>query len=142
MSFQSLFAGTYELSLEPLAPGYRVVLKKFLTQNDLAQASEALLADNTFTSSDAEVRSRVDTGGYQLRLVMVALVSWNLDDDTNKVMAMTEANIKALPGPVFQMIYAAVKLGLDGPSEEDKTKDADFRPADQSIPEEADQSSP
>lgn len=127
MGFLSLYTGTYDLEV---APGYSVSLKKFLSQDDVASASEAMLKharlDAGSTSAD------IDTTAYQYTVVLRAIVGWNLTDANDVVLPVNEDSLKLLPADIFNKLYAAVKAGSQ--DEVDPAKEATFPSGTTSVP--------
>jgi hypothetical protein len=107
LGFLSAYAGTVRVKVGLDADDYYVDLKKFITQGDQERAEAALV--RTTTNAKGEVQVEPDVASYRKFMVLAAIDSWNLDDDNQAVLLVTEDNVSKLPMPVFNALWEQVQ---------------------------------
>jgi hypothetical protein len=119
-----------------LGRGYWVDVRTCVLRGD-GERAEKLLAQTTVTPDEhrpGRVHTMVtpDTAAWRTEMVFASVVDWNLNDSAGKWAlepeAAKRANIKRLPGPIFDKIWARVdelnKAGGRSPQEQAAFRDA------------------
>lgn len=111
--------------------GYWVDVRKCVLRGDNERA-ERLLAQTTVTPDEqrpGRMHTMVtpDTAAWRTEMVFASVTAWNLDDKDGSVWALDpepvkRANIRRLPGPVFDQIWERVdELNKAGRSPQEQT---------------------
>jgi hypothetical protein len=117
--------------------GYWVDVRVCVLRGDNERA-ERLLAQTTVTPDEqrpGRMHTMVtpDTAAWRTEMVFASIVAWNLDEQDGTVWALEpepakRANIRRLPGPVFDAVWARVdelnKAGGRTPQDQAAFRDA------------------
>jgi hypothetical protein len=131
MGFLSLFDETESIEV---APGYSVVLKKYLSNDDYTAAQNALLTSRQLVSGGGaadKISAKIDTAGYQQTLLFHAIESWNLTDKQDAALPLSIDSVKRLPQPTFLKLYARVTANSN--EKETAAEQTSFRDGDNSV---------
>lgn len=115
MGFLDIYTGTIKVDL---GNDFHVNIKKFLSNADYTIAQGALMRDQQVDSDG--IKAQIDTTAYVHVLVRRAIVDWNLTDEKDVAMEVTDANISKLPQVAFNKIYKAIEAANEERSPEEQ----------------------
>lgn len=104
MGFLDLYTGTITVDL---GNDYKVEIKKFLSNEDYTAANKALMTSPILEAGG--VKAAVDINAYNNVLVLRAIESWNLTDNSDSVMPVNADSIAKLPQSVFVQILQSIE---------------------------------
>lgn len=100
MGFLSAYSGTVRVDV---GGEYYVDLRKYITQGAQERAEQALVRIKTDAAGNQVVDPDIAT--YRKLMVLAAIDSWNLDDDSGATLPVTEENVGKLPMPIFNTLW-------------------------------------
>jgi hypothetical protein len=121
MGFLSEYEGTERVQINQQ---YWVDIKKNVATGE-REDSERALASVLIVGGKATPNP--DVAKYRQLLVLASIAAWNLDDDNGQVWPIDLKHVKALPGAVFDLLWAEVDRN-NAPAE--KAEQLQFRAED------------